>query len=55
MRINRRGLDNSPAPQRRHVKADLVHVGIERLVEAARSGVPIAAEHLGKRPMEFHL
>jgi hypothetical protein len=55
MRINRHGLDNSPSPQQRHVRADLVHLGIDRLIEAARTGEPVAEQHLGKRPMEFHL
>jgi phenylpropionate dioxygenase-like ring-hydroxylating dioxygenase large terminal subunit len=55
MRVNRRGLDNAPAPQIRHVKADLVHVGIERLIAATRAGEALAEQHLGKRPVSFHL
>jgi len=55
MRINRRGLDNSPAPEMKNVKADLVHVGIERLIDAYRHGTPVIEKHLGKRPVEFNL
>ena len=55
MRINRRGLDNAPSPRHKHVKADLVHLGIERLIEATRDGSDLPEQQLGKRPMNFHL
>jgi hypothetical protein len=55
MRINRRGLDNAPLKKYRNVKADLVHVGIDRAIDAAQSGIPVADAHLGKRPMDFYL
>ena len=55
MRANRRGLDNAPAPQQRNVKADLVHVRIERLIDAVRDGVPLSPDELGRQPIDFHL
>ena len=55
MRINRRGLDNAPGLTPRNVRADLVHVGIDRVIEAARNGEPIPETHLGKQAMDFHL
>ncbi len=55
MRVNRRGLDNAPDFRARSVRADLVHVGIERLIESARSGEPVSEQHLGDRSIEFHL
>lgn len=55
MRINRRGLDNAPGPRLRNVKADIVHVGIDRVIEAARSGESIPENQLGRQAMDFHL
>jgi phenylpropionate dioxygenase-like ring-hydroxylating dioxygenase large terminal subunit len=55
MRVNRRGLDNAPDFRPRSVRADLVHVGIERVIDAVRTGQPIAEQHLGDRSVEFHL
>lgn len=55
MRVNRRGLENAPDYQARSVKADLVHVGIERVIEAARTGTPVPEQYLGDRRVEFHL
>ena len=55
MRKNLAGLDNAPEHRNRNVKADLVHIGIERVIEAMRSGVPIPAGHLGSRPIEFYV
>lgn len=55
MRKNTAGLDNAPAHRNRNVRADLVHVGIERVIEAARSRVPIPDDHLGSRSIEFYM
>lgn len=55
MSVNRRGLENSPDYRARSVRADRVHIGIERVIEAARTGAPIADEYLGDHPVEFHL
>jgi len=55
MRNNLAGLDNAPAHRNRNVKADLVHIGIERVIEAMRSGVPVPDSHLGSRPIEFYV
>lgn len=55
MRINRRGLDNAPDHRSRSVKADLVHVGIERVIETTRSGAPMPENDLGPRSVSFRL
>lgn len=55
MRINRRGLDNAPGPTQRSVRADAVHVGIDRVIEATRKGEALDQRHLGQRPMDFNL
>jgi phenylpropionate dioxygenase-like ring-hydroxylating dioxygenase large terminal subunit len=55
MSKNLAGLDNAPEHRSRNVKADLVHVGIERVIEAKRSGVPIPDNHLGSRSIEFYV
>ena len=55
MRKNVAGLDNAPHHNNRNVKADLVHVGIERLIEAKRSGKPVPEKQLGRRPVEFYI
>jgi phenylpropionate dioxygenase-like ring-hydroxylating dioxygenase large terminal subunit len=55
MRVNRRGIENARGFSARSVKADVVHVGIERVIEAGRSGRSIPAEYLGERSVEFHL
>lgn len=55
MRKNLAGLDNAPEHRNRNVKADLVHIGIERVIEAMRSGVPVTDSHLGSRPIEFYV
>ena len=38
-----------------NVKSDLVHVGIERVIEAMRSGVPVPVSQLGARSVEFYV
>lgn len=55
MRKNLAGLDSAPEHRNRNVKADLVHVGIERVIEAMRSGAAIPEQHLGARPIEFYV
>lgn len=55
IRINRRGLDNSPDLVQRSVRADAVHLGIERLIEATRTGEAISARKLGEQEMDFRL
>jgi phenylpropionate dioxygenase-like ring-hydroxylating dioxygenase large terminal subunit len=55
MRRNREGLDNAPAHRNRNARADLVHVGIERVIESASSGVPIPESYLGSREIEFYV
>ena len=55
MQKNMAGLDNAPRAGHRNVKADLVHVGIDRVIEARRSGQPIPEKHLGSRPIEFYI
>ena len=55
MRKNRAGLDNAPDHSNRNVKADLVHVGIDRVMESVRTGLPLPHDHLGKRTIEFFI
>ena len=55
MRVNTRGLGNAPDFRARSVKADVVHVGIDRVIDAARTGKPIDERHLGDRSVEFYL
>ena len=55
MNNNVAGLDNAPRSGDRNVKADLVHLGIERVIESARSGQPLPEKHLGARPVEFYI
>lgn len=53
--INRRGIDNAPTLKPRSVEADMMHVGIERLIQARRSGAPLPAEKLGTRQASFEI
>lgn len=55
IRIHRRGLDNAPGARARNVEADTTHVAIEQLIEACRSGQPVAAEKLGARAVSFEM
>ena len=55
MRKNLAGLDNAPEHGNRNVRADLVHVGIERVIESVRSGNPISENQLGSSPVEFYI
>jgi phenylpropionate dioxygenase-like ring-hydroxylating dioxygenase large terminal subunit len=53
--INRRGIDNAPTLKPRSVEADMMHVGIERLIQARRRGAPLPAEKLGTRQASFEI
>jgi phenylpropionate dioxygenase-like ring-hydroxylating dioxygenase large terminal subunit len=55
MRKNMAGLDNAPEHRNRSVAADRVHIDIERVIDAMRSGAPIAEHHLGSRSIEFYV
>ena len=55
MRVNRRGLDNAPDLKPRSVRADAVHLGIDRLIESTRKGKALAKRRLGKQAMDFRL
>jgi len=55
MRKNVAGLDNAPDHDNKNVKADLVHIQIERMIEAMRSGTPVSEKQLGSRPIEFYI
>lgn len=55
MRVNQRGIGNAPDYRARSVKADRVHVGIERVIAAAQSGTPIPDDYLGDHPVDFYL
>jgi len=55
MRANTRGLDNSPDYLPRSVRADLVHVGIDRIIEAKKTGRAIDERYIGEQTITFHL
>jgi len=55
MRANTRGLDNSPEYRPRSVRADLVHIGIDRIIEAKQTGRPIEERYIGEQSVTFHL
>lgn len=52
---NLAGLDNAPGHRHRSAKADLVHVGIERIIAARRTGVPVPEHQLGGQPVSFYV
>lgn len=55
IKVNRRGLENAPEFRANSVHADIVHIGIERLIEACRRGKPLDPSKLGRKPMDFNL
>ncbi len=55
MRAHREGLDNAPDFRPHNVRADIVHVSIDRLLDAARRGEPLADAYCGEKPMRFEL
>ena len=55
MQKNAAGLDNAPDHRNRNVRADLVHVGIERVIESMRTGEALPERYLGSRDVEFYV
>lgn len=55
MRAHRNGLDNAPNFRPHNVQADIVHVGIERLLAAVRRGEELPAAHQTQKTMRFEL
>jgi len=55
MRAHREGLDNAPGFRPHNVRADVVHVAIDRLVDAVRRGEPVSVTHLGEKLVRFKL
>jgi len=55
MRTHRQGLDNAPGFRPHNVRADIVHVAIDRLLDAVKRGEPLPAEHCGEKVMRFEL
>ncbi|WP_237716871.1 hypothetical protein [Cupriavidus basilensis] len=55
MRAHRQGLDNAPGFKPHNVRADVVHVGIERLLAAIRRGETLPEAERGEKPMRFEL
>jgi phenylpropionate dioxygenase-like ring-hydroxylating dioxygenase large terminal subunit len=55
MRAHREGLDNAPGFRPHSVRADIVHLSIDRLLDAVKRGQPLADEHCGEKPMRFEL
>jgi hypothetical protein len=55
MRAHREGLDNAPDFRPHTVRADIVHVSIDRLIDAVRRGEKLPDEHCGDKPMRFEL
>ncbi len=55
MRAHRQGLDNAPGFKPHNVRADVVHVGIERLLAAIRQGQALPEAERGEKLMRFEL
>lgn len=55
MRAHREGLDNAPGFRPHNVRADIVHLAIDRLLDAARRGEPLPDALCGEQPMRFEL
>ena len=53
IRTNRRGLENAAAFRGHSVEADIVHTGIDRLIDAYRTGEPLKPHQQGERRMRF--
>ncbi|MFM0116123.1 Rieske 2Fe-2S domain-containing protein [Paraburkholderia nemoris] len=55
MRAHREGLDNAPDFRPHNVRADTVHMSIDRLLDAVKRGETLPDEHCGEKPMRFEL
>ncbi|AMP04990.1 rieske [2Fe-2S] domain protein [Collimonas pratensis] len=55
MRAHQQGLDNAAGFEPHNVRADIVHVGIERLLAAVRRGETVPEARQGVKPMRFEL
>nr|WKF57864.1 Toluene-4-sulfonate monooxygenase system iron-sulfur subunit TsaM1 [Paraburkholderia busanensis] len=55
MRAHRQGLDNAPGFEPHNVRADVVHVGIERLLAAVRRGETLPEAQRGEKLMKFEI
>ena len=55
MRAHRQGLDNAPGFRPHNVRADIVHVAIDRLLDAVKRGEPLPAGQCGEKVMRFKL
>ncbi|KAF1039563.1 MAG: Aminopyrrolnitrin oxygenase PrnD [Burkholderia lata] len=55
MRAHRQGLDNAPGFRPHNVRADIVHVAIDRLLDAVKRDEPLPAAQCGEKVMRFEL
>lgn len=55
MRAHRQGLDNAPDFEAHNVRADVVHVGIDRLLAAVRRGETLPEAQRGEKLMRFEI
>ncbi|CAB3809108.1 3-phenylpropionate/cinnamic acid dioxygenase subunit alpha [Paraburkholderia caffeinitolerans] len=55
MRSHREGLDNAPDFRPHNVRADVVHVAIDRLIDAVKRGERVNAAHLSENMVRFEL
>ncbi|WP_084687927.1 aromatic ring-hydroxylating oxygenase subunit alpha [Paraburkholderia oxyphila] len=55
MRAHREGLDNAPGFRPHNVRADVVHVAIDRLIDAVKRGERVSVAHLGEKTVRFEL
>jgi len=55
IKVNRRGVQNAPKLRMHSVHSDIVHIGIDRLIEASRTGEALDTSKLGRKPMDFNL
>jgi phenylpropionate dioxygenase-like ring-hydroxylating dioxygenase large terminal subunit len=55
MRAHREGLDNAPGFRPHNVRADIVHVAIDRLIDAVKGGEPLDAAQIGEKIVRFEM
>ncbi len=55
MRAHREGLDNAPGFRPHNVRADIVHVAIDRLIDTVRRGEPLDAAQIGEKTVRFEM
>ncbi|MGF7190069.1 phenylpropionate dioxygenase-like ring-hydroxylating dioxygenase large terminal subunit [Robbsia andropogonis] len=55
IRAHREGLDNAPDMRQHSVQADIVHLSIDRLLNAVKRGELLPDKHCGEKPMRFEL